>query len=645
MQYFVQVKEWLGRFSLVQKPREPPCTRSTLSFQISHINANNKMRKFMKQHLSLPRQRRTETTFQYHPLEEGEIRFFRIVAEKSSSKDIHLEIQHFNHNDGPSYSAISYTWGCPSVEFPESWNSSEDVKSIYLNGHEFKVQQNLFSFLWQARKMNETGKDFVEMQQSVKWFWIDAICIDQENTLERNKQVLRMKGIYEIAKRVICWLGPATPSSDDAMDLIRDIAEIYHSHGQYIYNVWTSLNQEAFELVKRSTKSVQELESLFKRKWWTRAWIIQEVSARTNFAPIIYCGQRHVDWDELMLTNVCLEQASRLEGFPSYWSPVIYKLTNVRHSRSEKQKFFQALDLCTIARDFESRDPRDNVYSILSIALDGAHERLYPNYDLSVEQVYTNFATHLIEQYLSLDILRRCGESKSFSLPSWVPDWTVIAPQPFQAISNKGSRSIDVYNASKGRVAVPEFQENGQVLVAYGNLFDEVVDTIDIDPWPSTSELLHVQRLYTFAVGSNPRAEYVGGGTMIGALSRLISCDIDAKSRFREDIIRLGENHELQIRLVENDESKIAESFLDYSMWVISATRDRRLFKTSKGYIGLSLYAIPGDMVCILFGCTFPILLRPGDFWEVSGEAYVQGIMDGEAVMESDEDVMEFQIR
>ncbi|KAK4455193.1 hypothetical protein QBC34DRAFT_391761 [Podospora aff. communis PSN243] len=40
-----------------------------------------------------------------------------------------------------------------------------------------------------------------------------------------------------------------------------------------------------------------------------------------------------------------------------------------------------------------------------------------------------------------------------------------------------------------------------------------------------------------------------------------------------------------------------------------------------------------GDKIAIIFGCSTPLVIRPrGDLFEVTGEAYVQGFMDGEAL-------------
>lgn len=59
-------------------------------------------------------------------------------------------------------------------------------------------------------------------------------------------------------------------------------------------------------------------------------------------------------------------------------------------------------------------------------------------------------------------------------------------------------------------------------------------------------------------------------------------------------------------------------------------------FRTENGHMGLfSGKVIPGDMVCIIFGCDMPVILRMIDGKYVHlGVSYVVGLMRGEAVEE-----------
>lgn len=76
---------------------------------------------------------------------------------------------------------------------------------------------------------------------------------------------------------------------------------------------------------------------------------------------------------------------------------------------------------------------------------------------------------------------------------------------------------------------------------------------------------------------------------------------------------------------------------------IARATSGRQLFITSKGYIGLGpVRMMTGDRVAILLGGSTPFVLREYDTseealqhlvqWELLGDCYVHGWMDGELV-------------
>jgi hypothetical protein len=62
---------------------------------------------------------------------------------------------------------------------------------------------------------------------------------------------------------------------------------------------------------------------------------------------------------------------------------------------------------------------------------------------------------------------------------------------------------------------------------------------------------------------------------------------------------------------------------------------NRQLIKTKRGYLGLAPEAAEkGDLVCILYGCSVPVVIREieGGTHELVGECYVHGMMDGAAL-------------
>jgi hypothetical protein len=89
---------------------------------------------------------------------------------------------------------------------------------------------------------------------------------------------------------------------------------------------------------------------------------------------------------------------------------------------------------------------------------------------------------------------------------------------------------------------------------------------------------------------------------------------------------------------------------LQYKDRVMGSWRQRRPFRTERGYLGISCNHIqPGDKVCILWGGALPFVPRQvgratipqsnqqrqtvvETFQFVGGEAYIHGIVDGEAL-------------
>ena len=54
--------------------------------------------------------------------------------------------------------------------------------------------------------------------------WLDAICINQSISRERNHQVASLKAIYEKATEVVVWLRLSYQDRDLAIQLVRELA-------------------------------------------------------------------------------------------------------------------------------------------------------------------------------------------------------------------------------------------------------------------------------------------------------------------------------------------------------------------------------------------------------------------------------------
>ena len=73
-----------------------------------------------------------------------------------------------------------------------------------------------------------------------------------------------------------------------------------------------------------------------------------------------------------------------------------------------------------------------------------------------------------------------------------------------------------------------------------------------------------------------------------------------------------------------------------------------RLFTSSQGYLGLAPHGSKeGDWIFVVLGADIPYVLRPGadGSHELIGEAYVQGIMDGEVMQMEQIPVQDIALR
>ncbi|KAH7384543.1 heterokaryon incompatibility, partial [Pyrenochaeta sp. MPI-SDFR-AT-0127] len=83
------------------------------------------------------------------------------------------------------YEAISYTWG-----------SGDTTEEILVDGCTKKVTKSLYEIL--------TGYSSLFLP---KLLWIDALCIDQKNDVEKSQQVPLMNKIYRNAILTTVILG------------------------------------------------------------------------------------------------------------------------------------------------------------------------------------------------------------------------------------------------------------------------------------------------------------------------------------------------------------------------------------------------------------------------------------------------------
>jgi len=228
----------------------------------------------------------------YKPLNGRQIRLLTLLPGETGPKICcSLKIVTLSGKLIPKYEALSYVWGEPQFS-----------RLIWVNEKVLPVTTNLYTALENLRYPDKP-----------RVLWIDAICINQNDLIERSEQVLLMKEIYRDANQVLIWLGLQDPDSDLAFDLLESVYTVDDESTESMrkrkgWGITTSkdLPSEQTRVSNHAEFALNDLQShhmgaLWKtfsqRSWWKRIWIIQEAVYARDVA--IVCGRRSVRWELL----------------------------------------------------------------------------------------------------------------------------------------------------------------------------------------------------------------------------------------------------------------------------------------------------------------------------------------------------------
>jgi hypothetical protein len=321
----------------------------------------------------------------------------------------------------------------------------------------------------------------------------------------------------------------------------------------------------------------------------------------------------------------------------------------------------------------DATDPRDKVFGLLGLAADRSElERngVVPNYALSCKEVYANTAAALIEQGHVFILSSVHFPKAQQGLPSWAPDWSVPIKHPLQ-------RTIDgisspKYHASNGLIEVTlVYQSTGiarrialsglihDTIYATGKSFDNIASKPINGHNSWTREWLNTLSELTLLRGSYFRDENERKEAILRTSTADCSSSKKGWTRMTPELklaglIALFDGLGPEVieasglgAVLQNKGffSGITEEVLrtlnvyEYEGNVGSRARGRVPFITAKGNLGLGPKGLQKkDIVAVLAGSEVPFVLRAvsGQEYEMIGEAYVDGIMDGEACSKGD---------
>lgn len=234
----------------------------------------------------------------------GEIRILRVLP-GNSEEAISCELNLINLHDGVDFEALSYVWGTDISTTP-----------VYVDGEAIQVTSNLYRALRTLRYPDKSRP-----------LWVDAVCINQADEVEKSAQVNMMRYIYSLAVRTIIWMGEvpeslASPSdtSTEGLETITEWDRRLEEGSPYNYPEPVRQNfglpgvdrSDFSTLVTRCqlAKSKEKLDwedlvsflllsrcinAILQAEWWTRVWVIQE-AALSSSDPTLYFGPHSFSW-------------------------------------------------------------------------------------------------------------------------------------------------------------------------------------------------------------------------------------------------------------------------------------------------------------------------------------------------------------
>ena len=216
----------------------------------------------------------------YSALPDGHIRLAKFHRDPDHGKRLWCSFHEVDLQSSQlQYIAVSYYWGDPT---PVARLITSNNQSLPLSRSAHNILQGLVP------------------RYPDRLYWVDQVCIDQENAIEKSEQVAMMGNIYSSAYRVIAWLGNSYAWGEQALQFVLRLFVLFIrlKHGDA--TIADLLPQTS---VEPDDDGWPCLRKLLYHPWFQRQWIVQEVLMAPikpeNEAPALFLayGAAQISWD------------------------------------------------------------------------------------------------------------------------------------------------------------------------------------------------------------------------------------------------------------------------------------------------------------------------------------------------------------
>lgn len=358
---------------------------------------------------------------------------------------IHCTLIEVDLSTNPSYEALSYTWAIDSdISGPTTGAPS---RTVMCNGATLDVFKNLHNALFQLQELGWTSAPI----------WIDAMCINQRDDVEKSAQVNMMGDIFRAASRVVVWLGKSSYATEIALAKARPF---FHDGvlPEDESTTWAAISSRSSWLI-----ACEALRWVLSRGWFGRVWTLQEAALARETVYLL--GSKTVPFDELLTCRFAASGDTSLMAAESVFVGLSSRVAGLRFAHTAHE-LLESGQICTLeaavteARNRRAGDGRDKLFGVLSLCGPGDVVGLTADYQKPVQDVYCECAGALLRsKNTGLSLLSLVGQIRhgcDFSyvfhtkyinqfkpetgfvtdLPSWVPDLSApVRPVPLRDLS------------------------------------------------------------------------------------------------------------------------------------------------------------------------------------------------------------------
>lgn len=205
---------------------------------------------------------RSREQFQYQRLRYPDS--IRLVKILSISPRVECEMKTARLSDLPRYQALSYCWG-----------KIGQRADILCNDTTLNVSANLWKGLRQLYRYVDPA-----IPADTKWFWIDQICINQKDGIERTQQVRMMRTIYQQSIKTMIWLSLSDSVAEPAASVIADTWCYLETKGKRrseakivaIDSQLVGSRRVGYGLPPNDDKRWPAMTTLLEHPWFERGW-------------------------------------------------------------------------------------------------------------------------------------------------------------------------------------------------------------------------------------------------------------------------------------------------------------------------------------------------------------------------------------